>query len=744
MSKWGPVQWESTASVLKSEHKKISNPEDDRKSKPLSPKDHMQMLLAKALLLYSTCLVRAHFQLASGATAGPRYADMQSALDVLDITRSQSADRVALCDHPFFWVKFMAPPNYKLMVGGVVPVIERFWDTRVAAAVIGPGLTGGEAAKLPQAIQDQVPTGMGAYAIPGHPDQSSCLPGGGGGGGCTCHFLEDRVSLFSYKSVGAEAAPFATHFDWPTKRCHYHEEWAGSDMWVVQDKHVELAAPGLHYIVFWAPGDQVLGPPTATAKFGAVFGDVGQSEAFHGAMAPISDCVQTHNQFNENDCHAGGSEADAGGGEADVGGCPLEGCPWSPGCSEIPACPSLARRLADAVSSQFPPCAGFYGAAFPNAYSCLAGSSSDTAVCNTLCGNQGSCGTADVNCESPDSLCGATCARAACGMGQGEDGVQGPDGPACDIDPLCESERRRKRSLLFASMVDDTTEADTEVCPATCSGEYPMAVADGDEHSDVGSAPVHSHGRPIQCTPNFATDQVPCAFEYAGVFEVPAAGTYELRFEKEGGVYGAGDASIKLAMSGPFDGVLTEDALIAGHEKLGGCNIEVVEEFDWTQMILGADGEDAGQPATGGPPAGDVSCPIPGCPGTSPRCSAEGVPEACKGGRRQLLHSGRPLFRGRSMGGHTTGMPEICWDESITLPECTGGEMPAGAQACNLMFSMGAEYSSLYVELPSPGAYAFFAEHDMNEFKVDSLHTPNGSVPVAISVVGGGHAHAPH
>ena len=45
----------------------------------------------------------------------------------------------------------MAPPNYKLMVGGVVPVIERFWDTRVAAAVIGPGLTGGEAAKLPKA-----------------------------------------------------------------------------------------------------------------------------------------------------------------------------------------------------------------------------------------------------------------------------------------------------------------------------------------------------------------------------------------------------------------------------------------------------------------------------------------------------------------------------------------------------------------------------------------------------------------
>ena len=58
-----------------------------------------------------------------------------------------------------------------------------------------------------------------------------------------------------------------------------------------QDELVQLhsASVHTHYLVFWSPGDQLLGPPTHTAKFGAVFGDRGQSEEFSGATGERDD-----------------------------------------------------------------------------------------------------------------------------------------------------------------------------------------------------------------------------------------------------------------------------------------------------------------------------------------------------------------------------------------------------------------------------------------------------------------------
>ena len=50
-------------------------------------------------------------------------------------------------------------------------------------------------------------------------------------------------------------------------------------------------------------GDEALGPPTTTAKFGVVFGDVGQSENFDGDSEVAGDCSQPSNDFYENDCH---------------------------------------------------------------------------------------------------------------------------------------------------------------------------------------------------------------------------------------------------------------------------------------------------------------------------------------------------------------------------------------------------------------------------------------------------------
>ena len=101
------------------------------------------------------------------------------------------------------------------MIGGTVPVIERFWDTRVAAAVIGPGLSTDDISLLPTEISDQIPSGMGAVAVPGIPDQE------------TCHFLEDPLSTGALtggvppyvSSMGGDEAPFAAFHDWPYSRC---------------------------------------------------------------------------------------------------------------------------------------------------------------------------------------------------------------------------------------------------------------------------------------------------------------------------------------------------------------------------------------------------------------------------------------------------------------------------------------------------------------------------------------------
>ena len=202
----------------------------------------------------------AHYPITDSAGAGPIHATRESAYVAFDIVRSQSMSRVGFCNYPYTWVKFDAPKDFQLMVGATVPVIERFWDTRVAAAVIGYGLPTSGVTDLPQDVQDQLPTGMGAVAIPGEPDQS------------TCHFLEDSGSLQAQASglyvdsAGGTDITFAAYTNWPGPRCFFHEEFAGSDLWIVLDKTVQLATAGEHYLVFWAPGDGQLGIPTHTSK----------------------------------------------------------------------------------------------------------------------------------------------------------------------------------------------------------------------------------------------------------------------------------------------------------------------------------------------------------------------------------------------------------------------------------------------------------------------------------------------
>jgi len=248
-------------------------------------------------------VARAHFPTIDEASGGPVFHSLASAASVSDVTRSQAASRVSVCEFPYFWFKFNRPKGFnQMMVGGTVPVIKRFMDIRVAAALIGPGLpTSGpnSSSSLPDDITVQMPTGYGAIAVPAVPDQSSCW------------YFEDTLSLrvrgSLYKvSTGGADIEFASFHEWREPRCFFHEEFGGSDMWIVLDKVLqfpEWTTAGPYYVVFWAPHDQLLGPPATTAKFGAVFGDVGQSEDFAGKGNLAGDCSLPSQDFYENDCH---------------------------------------------------------------------------------------------------------------------------------------------------------------------------------------------------------------------------------------------------------------------------------------------------------------------------------------------------------------------------------------------------------------------------------------------------------
>ena len=230
-----------------------------------------------------------HFPLATGASFGARFSTLETALHVEDITRSQSTSRIAFCDTPYFWFKFTPPQGFtRIMVGGTVPVIERFEKTRVAVALIGPGLPTASLATLPPDVVSQVPAGMGALTVPGRPEQSRC------------DWMEDPLSRSAYSSRPGTAARVAAYTSWPTNRCHYFESWGKKDMWVVQDKLLDLQRSGTtHYLVYWAPGDQLLGPASSPAKFGVVMGNEGQREAFHGGQADAGSCSQDGDQFYE-------------------------------------------------------------------------------------------------------------------------------------------------------------------------------------------------------------------------------------------------------------------------------------------------------------------------------------------------------------------------------------------------------------------------------------------------------------
>jgi len=387
-------------------------------------------------MLALTSAVHAHFPITDSAGAGPIHATRESAYLAFDIVRSQAMNRVGFCEYPYTWVEFEAPEDFELMVGAIVPVIERFWDTRVAVAVIGPGLPYDELSKLPQDVQDQVPAGMGAVAIEGVEDQS------------TCNFLEDTGSLEAQNSglyvdsFGGADITYAKYSQWPSSRCFYHEEFGGSDMWIVQDKLVKLRSAGKHYLVFWSPGDEKLSSPAFTSKYGVVFGAKSQPEDFAGGeMFLNGQCSLTMAEFHEQDCHA-------------------------------------------AVPTFMGACIPFNGVAVPNLHSCSVSSAAEP-KCNSLCPNYGSCPDMEGGYTCPATLelasCTRSCARDECGSDDPKL-QRGHVGPGCTADCKLQS---RRLSTHWASMAGEGGDTDSTSttgvmpdaseteCPLECNGQFP-------------------------------------------------------------------------------------------------------------------------------------------------------------------------------------------------------------------------------------------------------------------------------
>ena len=194
------------------------------------------MHLSALALLYA----QAHVPLLKGASSGPNIGSLATALNTTQVGvltgdlngTAFFANRVSFCAWPYFWLSFAAPTtNYTLMVGGSVPVIERFQQIRVAAAVIGPGLPLDNLSQLPSELQAQIPEGMGAVAVSGVQNQTDCA------------FLDAPVSVGAYSAQYNAAAPSATNFSWGP-RCFFREGFTSVDIWVVQDELVRLSAAG--------------------------------------------------------------------------------------------------------------------------------------------------------------------------------------------------------------------------------------------------------------------------------------------------------------------------------------------------------------------------------------------------------------------------------------------------------------------------------------------------------------------
>jgi len=396
---------------------------------------------------------QAHFPLVDNAHGGEIFDKWDNAAEITDITRSSSTSRVSLCGHLFFWLKFTRPEGFDtLMIGGTVPVIGRFKDVRVAAAVFGRGLPGAGATQdeintycdrslvgrtcmgyddLPDdlktahgEIQTSLGvTDLGVIAVPGVDDLSNC------------DFGEDPLTVsvtgsLYVESGGGDDISYATYYDWGGEtHCFFHEEFGGSDMWIVQDKLIGLAGEGDHFIAFWSPDDHILGEPTQPAKFGAVFGDEGQSEDFNGETIRAGECSLPAQDFYEQDCHG----------------------------YRKPIIPSIIESIYNLflpetwITNFFylpwggAPCISSYAASVPNVYMC--GDDEPEKACTNLCHNHGFCPadpslneggtpfdtsecTSKTN-EDGFPMCGETCAREMCGGGVNATTDYGPIGPAC-------------------------------------------------------------------------------------------------------------------------------------------------------------------------------------------------------------------------------------------------------------------------------------------------------------------------
>ena len=159
---------------------------------------------------------------------------MGTALEIPWVEKSWAVNRLATCDAPVFWLTMDVPAaNFSLYVGAGIPRLARFADTRIAALLVGPGLsTDFDASTVPAEVELAIPAGEGAVLYVAPEDQS------------TCDYMENTAMINA--GDGEDTVP-------RLGRCDFHEKWGDSHSWPQVDKDTIVDA-GTFKVALWAYG----------------------------------------------------------------------------------------------------------------------------------------------------------------------------------------------------------------------------------------------------------------------------------------------------------------------------------------------------------------------------------------------------------------------------------------------------------------------------------------------------------
>jgi len=176
------------------------------------------------LLGLLTIRIKGHRSLPSGILCGSQFSSPDSALEIPNPKISWASYGIYTCDDPVMWFDAYADENQELHFTALVPVIERFEGSRMSVAIIGPGLG---------VFPDDAPSFLKEYATEKNI------------GGVIHKSPEDQSTCDHLKSVMIQ------HSDILDDRCHFHEPYGDSHLWVVLDEIQNVSESGSYKIAVY-------------------------------------------------------------------------------------------------------------------------------------------------------------------------------------------------------------------------------------------------------------------------------------------------------------------------------------------------------------------------------------------------------------------------------------------------------------------------------------------------------------